>query len=207
MSGKEGRKAGWLSFGDGKVMSKPAYYMVNGITIYRIVAVFALIVLIVRNDWQVFRWLLLLSFCTDAVDGFLARRYGVISKAGSVLDSIGDDLTVAVAIIGLLVYDPGFFRSQLVIVVVLASLYLIQMAAALIRYRRLTSFHTWLAKIAAVSQGVFLILVFFTAEVPLWLFYIAAACTALDLIEETAMVFLVRHWKADVKGIFFLKKS
>ena len=79
-------------------MSKRAYYLVNGITVYRIIAVFALIVLIVQHHWHVFRWLLLLSFLIDVLDGFLARRYRVISKAGAVLDSIGDDLTVAVAI-------------------------------------------------------------------------------------------------------------
>jgi len=187
-------------------MSKPAYYIVNGITIYRILAVFALIVLIVQHHWHVFRWLLLLSFLTDALDGFLARRYGVISRAGAALDSIGDDLTVAVAILALLVFDPAFFRSQLVIIVILASLYVTQTVAALARYGKLTSFHTWLAKIAAVLQGVFLVSVFFVPVFPTLLFYIAAACTGLDLIEETVMVFQLRHWNADVKGIFSIRK-
>lgn len=188
-------------------MSKPAYFIVNGITIYRILAVFALIVLILHHHWHFFRWLLLLSFLTDAVDGFLARRYGVISKAGSVLDSIGDDLTVMVAIAGLLVFDPTFLRKELVVVIILVSLYLIQMIAALVKYRRLTSFHTWLAKIAAVSQGVFLIAVFFMATLPMLLFYIAAVLTGLDLLEETVMVFLLRHWKTDVKGVFSIENG
>ncbi|WP_431215140.1 CDP-alcohol phosphatidyltransferase family protein [Puia sp. P3] len=188
-------------------MAKRAYYLVNGITVYRIIAVFALIILIVQHHWHVFRWLLLLSFLTDALDGFLARRYGVISKAGAVLDSIGDDLTVAVATIALLVFDPTFFRKQLVIIVILVSLYLIQTVAALIRYRKLTSFHTWLAKIAAVSQGVFLVGLFFTANFPALLFYLAAVCTGLDLLEETVMVFMLQHWEADVKGIFFIRKG
>lgn len=121
-----------LNLGNQKVMSKPAYYMVNGITIYRIVAVVAFIVLIGCHQWNVFRWLLLLSFLTDVVDGFLARWYSVISKAGAVLDSIGDDLTVAVAIAGLLVFDPTFLRRELVIVVVLASLYLVQTITSLV---------------------------------------------------------------------------
>lgn len=187
-------------------MSKPAYYIVNGITIYRILAVSVLIVLIVQHRWHVFRWVLLVSFFTDALDGVLARRYGVISRAGAVLDSVGDDLTVAVAIIALLVFDPAFFRRQLVVVVILASLYLTQTVAALARYGKLTSFHTWLAKIAAVSQGLFLVGVFFMVRFPTLLFYIAAVCTCLDLIEETVMVFLLPHWNADVKGIFSIRK-
>lgn len=188
-------------------MSKPAYFVVNGITIYRILAVFALIVLILHHQWHFFRWLLLLSFFTDAIDGYLARRYGVISKAGSVLDSIGDDLTVAVAIIGLMVFDPTFLMKELVVVILLVSLYLVQMIAALVKYQKLTSFHTWLAKIAAVTQGVFLVAVFFTAKVPMLLFYTTAVCTGLDLLEETVMVFLLPHWKTDVKGIFSVRKE
>lgn len=188
-------------------VSKPAYYIVNGITLYRILAVFILILLIVQHNWSVFRWLLLLSFFTDAIDGFLARRYGVISKAGAVLDSIGDDLTVAVAIVGLFVFDSSFFRQQLVIVIILGTLYIIQTGAALVRYRRLTSFHTWLAKIAAVSQGVFLVAVFFWGKVPVVLFYISAGLTGLDLIEEIVMIFLLRSWKTDVKGVFWIKKG
>jgi CDP-diacylglycerol--glycerol-3-phosphate 3-phosphatidyltransferase len=136
----------------------------------------------------------------------LARRYGVISRAGAIMDSIGDDLTVAVAIIGLLVLDPRFLRNQLVVIIVLTSLYVIQTVAALVRYGKLTSFHTWLAKIAAVSQGVFFVAVFFFERLPILLFYIAAVCTALDLMEEIVMVFVLRQWKADVKGIFSIRK-
>jgi|SRR6185437_91099 len=188
-------------------MSKPAYYLVNGITVYRILAVLVLILLIIQHHWHVFRWLLLLSFITDAIDGFLARRYGVISKAGAVLDSIGDDLTVAVAIAGVLVFDPTFFRRQLVVIIILASLYGMQTVAALVKYGKLTSFHTWLAKIAAVSQGVFLVAVFFIERLPMLLFYTAAVCTGLDLLEEIVMVFVLRHWKADVRGIFSIKQK
>jgi CDP-diacylglycerol--glycerol-3-phosphate 3-phosphatidyltransferase len=123
-----------------------------------------------------------------------------------VLDSIGDDLTVVVAIIGLLVFDPAFLRRHVAVIVILASLYVIQTVAALVRYRKLTSFHTWLAKIAAVSQGVFLVLVFFTTSLPVLFFYIAAVLTGLDLLEEIAMVFVLRHWRTDVKGIFSIKR-
>jgi hypothetical protein len=54
---------------------------------------------------------------------------------------------------------------------------------------------------------VFLVAVFFIERLPMLLFYIAAVCTGLDLIEEIVMVFVLRHWKADVKGIFSIKKK
>jgi cardiolipin synthase len=188
-------------------MNRRAYWIVNCITLYRIMAALAMILLIFWSRWELFKWLLPISFLTDAVDGYLARRYKVVSVAGATLDSIGDDLTVLVAIIGLFIYVPGFFHKEIIPVAVLGALYLTQTVAALIRYRKITSFHTYLAKIAAISQGVFLILTFFLSTVPLILFWIAAILTGLDLVEEIIMVFLLPGWQPDVKGLLTILNS
>ena len=73
----------------------------------------------------------------------------------------------------------------------------------------MTSFHTWLAKAAAIFQGVFLLLVFFTGEPNMILFYTAVLVTMLELIEEIILVYLLPVWETDVKGIFqvFNKKN
>lgn len=47
-------------------------------------------------------------FYTDAIDGFLARRYRVTSLWGAKLDSIDDDLTVFVGLTGIMVFKPEF---------------------------------------------------------------------------------------------------
>jgi cardiolipin synthase len=188
-------------------MSRPAYYIVNGITLYRVLAAPLLLILAIRHEWGLFKWLLAFSFLTDAIDGYIARTYKVTSSAGSVLDSIGDDLTVLVAFIALVLFNPAFFRQELLPVILLAVLYLGQILAALIRYGRPTSFHTWLAKIAAVSQGAFLILFFFLPATPYWLFGIAAILTALDLAEELIMVILLPEWRSDVKGLYVVLRN
>ena len=159
------------------------------------------------HNEDLFKWLLALSFLTDAIDGLLARKYHVTSKKGSRLDSLGDDLTVLAAFIGMLVFKMDFVRQQLLILLILAGLWLLQLILALMRYRRLTSFHTWLAKGAAILQGSFLLLLFFLPSPPLILFYIAAAATGLDLVEEIIMVLLLKEWKADVKGLYSIFRS
>ena len=188
-------------------MSRPAYYIVNGITLYRVLAAPLLLILAILHKWELFKWLLACSFLTDAIDGYIARTYKVVSSAGSVLDSIGDDLTVLVAIIGLILFNPAFIRQELLPVILLAVLYLGQILAALIRYGRPTSFHTWIAKIAAVSQGAFLILFFFLPNVPYFLFWIAAILTALDLVEELILVILLPEWQSDVKGLYVVLRK
>jgi len=83
----------------------------------------------------------------------------------------------------------------------------LQIVMAFIRYGKLTSFHTYLAKFAAVLQAVFLILFFFLNDWPTTLFYIAAIATILDLLEEIILVIMLPSWKTDVKGIWWLRKK
>ncbi|WP_437393141.1 CDP-alcohol phosphatidyltransferase family protein [Olivibacter sp. SA151] len=182
-------------------MHKGSYYMVNGITFYRLIAAPFLLFLIFSEQLNWFKWLLAFSFFTDAIDGFLARRYKVVSVMGAKMDSIADDLTILVAIVGLFVYHKDFVYEEYSWILVLLFLFLFQVGSALIRYGKFTSFHTYLAKVAAVAQALFLIPSFFLTTPSLPLFYIAIALTTLDLLEETIMVWLLPKWKADVKGI------
>jgi len=186
---------------------KSSYYVINGITLYRIVAAPFLLILLFTEHYQMFKWLLAISFFTDLIDGYLARKYQVASILGTKLDSIGDDLTVLVAVIALFVTKPEFIRQQKLLFILLGVLFIVQITYAFIRYGKMTNFHTYLAKAAAVLQGVFLILVFFTDKPILPLFYIAAIITMVELIEETVLVSLLPEWRANVKGIFFLKNE
>lgn len=147
------------------------------------------------------------SFFTDLIDGYLARKYKVASILGTKLDSIGDDLTVLVAMIALFVTKPEFIKQEKIIFIVLGSLFLIQVSYAFTRYGKMTSFHTYLAKAAAILQGVFLLLVFFTKQPIMILFYAAAFITILELIEEIILVYLLPEWKANVKGLFVVIKK
>ena len=188
-------------------MKKGSYYIVNGITLYRIVTAPLLLALIIFKQPEVFKFLLACSFFTDAIDGYLARRYKVTSLLGAKLDSIGDDLTVFVGLVGIIAFKPEFFRKELVLIIVLLALFLFQVISALIRYGKITTFHTYAAKLAAIMQGAFLILLFFLPEPLYILFYLAAFITAFDLIEEIILVYLLPEWKANVKGLYWMMKK
>lgn len=181
-----------------------SYYVINGITLYRIVTAPLLLVLLFLKQYDLFKWLLAVSFFTDLIDGFLARKYKVTSILGTKLDSIGDDLTVAVAVTGLFVIFPEFIRQQKWVFIILLALFLIQMTYAFTRYGKMTNFHTWLAKTAALLQGIFLLLTFFTGQPYLLLFYTAAIVTMLELIEEIILVYLLPEWKTNVRGLYWV---
>lgn len=186
---------------------KQAWYVINGITLYRIVAAPILLLLVFSGDLEIFKWLLGISFFTDLIDGFLARRFKVASVLGTRLDSIGDDLTVLVGVIALFVTKMEFIKEQKFIFILLLLLFLAQTTYAFIRYGKITNFHTWLAKTAALLQGVFLLLAFFTDEPNLVLFYTAALITMLELIEEIILVRLLPNWETNVQGIYWVLKK
>lgn len=187
-------------------MYKRHQYIVNAITLYRIVAAPILLGLIFTKQLDLFKWLLALSFFTDLIDGYLARKYRVVSILGSRLDSIGDDLTVLVAVIGMFVFKTEFTHKEFAILIMLFFLFAFQTLFALIRYRKISSFHTYLAKLAAILQGTFFILIFLLPEPLYFLFYLAAVVTGIELIEEIILVALLPRWEANVKGLFWVLK-
>lgn len=188
-------------------MHKNSFYIINTITVYRLIAAPILVFLIYNNNLDLFKWLLPLSFFTDLIDGYLARKFYATSIFGSRLDSIADDMTIVAATIGLFVFKKEFINNNIEIIIILLSLFIIQTILALVKYHKITSFHTYLAKTSALFQGSFLILIFILPEPIYILFYLTAIFTTLDLAEEIILVFIIPKWKANVKGLYWVLKK
>lgn len=184
-----------------------SFYWINAITLYRLVATVWLVYLALTRQLDLFKWLLGFSFFTDMIDGTLARKYKVVSILGSRLDSVADDLTVLVSVIGMFMFKPEFLRENIVAVSILFTLYLVQMGTALVKYHKLTSFHTKSAKLSFLLQGCFLILIFFLPKPPMVLFYCAIISTSFQLVEETIIILLLPKWKSDVKGLYWVLRD
>jgi phosphatidylglycerophosphate synthase len=185
-------------------MKTRVYYIINYITLYRIITAPIMVWLIFTGNVGLFSILLPISFFTDLIDGPLARKYKVTSVFGSKLDSIGDDLTILAGIIGVFVFRKSFIEDNKIIVWTLLLLLIIQNLAALLKYRKITSFHTYLAKAAAIFQGTFLIFFFLLPEPIYPLFYIASFISILDLTEEIVLVLILKKWESDVRGIYWV---
>ncbi|MFD2247950.1 CDP-alcohol phosphatidyltransferase family protein [Pontibacter ruber] len=185
-------------------MNRWTFYLINGITFYRLLAAFILSYLLLNKNLDVFKWLLPLSFFTDAIDGYLARRYNAVSILGSKLDSVADQLTLVAAVAGLFVFRTGFIQDNAPIIAFVIALYAGQTIMALLRYRRISSFHTYLAKIASVLVAAFLVLIFLVPQPVYTLFYLTALVISMELLEEMMLVLVLPEWKADVKGLYWV---
>jgi len=168
---------------------------------YRIVAAPFLLVLLLFNEREFFAWLLLISYSTDAIDGFLARRLKINSARGAQLDSLGDQITFTIGLIGLIVFEYNFIKTNYILIIIGFSPYIIQMLIAFIKYGKATAFHTYLAKLSAIVQSIFILwALFFGPEYVL--FYAMIIVGLLETLEEIVLIFMYDAWVADVKGIF-----
>ena len=173
---------------------------------YRILVVPILVALIWLGERELFTWFLLVSYCTDAIDGFLARKLKISSARGSQLDSIGDQITLVVGLIGLLVFENEFMKANYVLILIAFVPYILQMIMAFYKYGKATAFHTYLAKSSAVLQGVFILFTLFFTPV-YWLFYLMIVIGVLETIEEITLIYMYDKWVDNVKGFYWALKD
>jgi CDP-diacylglycerol--glycerol-3-phosphate 3-phosphatidyltransferase len=169
---------------------------------YRVIAAPFLLVLLWLDEREFFTWFLLISYSTDMIDGFLARKLKITSARGSQLDSMGDQITFIIGLIGLLVFETDFINKNYIIILIAFVPYIIQMGIAYRKYGKATAFHTYLAKLSALIQGIFILWVLFFEPV-YWLFYTMLVLGLLETIEEITLIFIYDEWASDIKGIYW----
>src|SRR5574338_214904 len=139
----------------------------NLLSSLRIALVPALLALAWNGGPVAFLWLFAFSLSTDLVDGYLARRWKVGSEMGAKLDSGGDLATYAVFPLCAWWLFREKVVAQLGFVVAGLVAFVAPTLIGLAKYRRLTSYHTWAAKLCAIVMGAGLLL--FIGFDPPWL--------------------------------------
>lgn len=178
------------------------FNIADWLSFYRVLATPFLLLFIWMDEREVFAWLLGVSYATDAVDGYIARKLKITSARGSQLDSFGDQLTLVVALLGLIVFETQFMKDNFILLIIAFIPYLVQMLIAFKKYGKATAFHTYLAKLSAVIQGVFILWLLFFGPI-YWLFYSMIVIGVLETIEEITLIFMYDKWVAGVKGIYW----
>ena len=173
---------------------------------YRVIAAPFLIILLCYNEREFFTWLLLISYSTDAIDGLIARKLKITSARGSQLDSFGDQVTLIVGLLGLFYFETNFIKTNIILILIAFTPYIIQMLIAYSKYGKATAFHTYLAKLSAIMQSLFILWsLFFVPEYVL--FYIMIIIGLLETFEEIILIFMYDEWASDIKGIYWALKD
>lgn len=144
--------------------------------------------------------LLVCALLSDAVDGFLARKLGQVSELGAKLDSWGDFALYMTLPLCAWWLWPDLIRREAAFVVAVVACYTVPVLFGFLKFRRLTSYHTWGAKLSAWLLSASALLLF--AGGPAWPFRLAVAVLVLAELEEIAVTAVLPRWRANVPTIF-----
>jgi phosphatidylglycerophosphate synthase len=137
------------------------------------------------------------SLLSDGADGFVARRSGAVSALGARLDSLGDLATYTTLPLFAWWLWPDILRAQALAIAAAVLAYVAPLAAALLRFGRLPSYHTWAAKGTSVWMAGALFLLF--SGGPAWPFHVGVGLLVLESAEEIAITVALPEWKSDVR--------
>lgn len=184
----------------------PWRHLPNAISAARLLAGPVLAWLALAHDESAFAWLLVASLASDAVDGYLARRFSLQSKLGAMLDSAADVITLGIAALGVWIFHPDVPKGHTGAVGLMLGSWLAVCLVALLRYGRLSSFHTYVSKATGYVVGFFLVALFLVGFVP-WLFYPTVALCVIGSVEEMLLLWLLPDWRADVRGLWWVLRE
>jgi len=181
-------------------MSSSAFrYLPNAISLFRLSSVPVLLWLAIAGADSAFVWLLVLVGSSDMLDGWLARRFGWVSRLGALLDSIADMSIVLVVLLAIVLLHPEVFVDYGWVVWSVVGIWGIVNIIGLLRYHRLASFHTEFGRIGITIFGVFVLVLFFYGFVP-WVLLACGAVCFLAGVESLLLVLLIDRWTPNLRG-------
>ncbi len=189
---------------DAKPVS-PWRHVPNTLSAARIVAAPVLLWFVALSDVVAFTWVLLPAMLTDVADGWIARSRHVRSRLGSRLDSVADTLLLCAGLAGVVAFKREVLVDHAWWCAAALALWGLECSVAFARYRRLSSFHTYLSKAAGVLLALYAAVLFIHGHED-WLFHAAIGVAMAASLEELLLLRRFPQWRADVRGLWWVKR-
>lgn len=175
------------------------------ITSLRILAAPFLLYLAWSGQKTWFLILLIFSLATDAVDGFVARKLNQVSEFGARLDSWGDFGLFVITLLCVWRLWPELARREGVFIFLFMAAFFLPILIGFIKFQRLTSYHTWLAKASGIllSLGVTILLIWENGLV----FRFSVGLFMLSALEEIAITLVLTEWQSNVPTLRYVLKN
>ena len=183
-----------MAFGHVRMRNVP-----NLLSVSRLVAVAGMLLAAWYSSTGLCVGLLVYALASDVLDGYLARALGTVSVRGAQLDSAADcALFLTLPAVALRLF-PSLRASEGTTVALVFAGYALPVFYGLLKFRRLTSYHTTAARAAAVllSAAFFL---FLATDIG-WPLRVATGVLVLSAIEEMAITRTLSEWHANVPSL------
>jgi len=179
----------------------------NFVTFLRILSVPYMIYLLIINNGAIFKWVLLFALISDILDGLIARIFKMGSDFGASLDAIADLLMYFCALAGLIVFKIDFLKEYFILLSLVFGLFFITRVINFIILKKpFNSYHSYLSKLMAYLQGLFIMTLFFFGFIP-FIFYPALYIGILSCVEEIFIIFILKKDQPNIKGLFWIMKK
>jgi CDP-diacylglycerol--glycerol-3-phosphate 3-phosphatidyltransferase len=186
------------------VLEKPEhadmFTIPNLLSLLRLVLTPVLLVLAWQGQEQLFLWVIACSLVSDVLDGLLARLLNQHTVLGVHLDSWADLSVYLATPLCVWWLWPEVVRQEAAWVLLVVVGYVLPIPFGLLKYRRLTAYHTWAAKGVAwlLCIGALVLVL----DGPSWPFRVAALTLAASALEEIALTLLLPTWTPNIPSLW-----
>ncbi|HXH26251.1 MAG TPA: CDP-alcohol phosphatidyltransferase family protein [Vicinamibacterales bacterium] len=176
-----------------------AHSLPNVLSTTRLLLVLVLLALAWFGYRGAFLACLAAALTTDAIDGFLARRFHLESPLGARLDSWADALLSWLTPLGVWWLWPDLVRREAPYVAAMILSYVVPSVAAYLKFGALPAYHTRLAKLAAVAMGAGGLILLLGG--PAWPFRAATVLVVCEALEELAITAVLRAPRSNIASL------
>ena len=174
----------------------------NIFSILRIISVPLLIYIAATDHPKLFLILAAVSLSTDAIDGYLARRLNQITALGTTLDSVGDMMMYfTMPLCGWLLW-PDMIMKDITYIALVMVAFFVPLTAGLLKFGRMPSYHTYLAKASTMFISIATLIWFITTNS--LLFKIAVAIQICVMIEYVAITIRLKEWRGNIPSYWHI---
>jgi len=183
-------------------------YIPNALSLMRVTFAFAMY-FFAKRSMAVFLPLYITAGVSDTLDGFLARRWGVSSKLGALLDDAGDISFFTSAFINFarLVKIERGIPFALSGFAVALSFKLVSLVYTRVTFKQWGSIHTFLCKGLGAVCFFTIAICIFLGRLPLPLLVFAVSWGVLAFAEECLIAMRIREYRTDCPSIFAVNKQ
>ena len=177
----------------------------NLLSLVRLLLSPVLLVLAWLGYADIFIGALILAFLLDLIDGPIARKFHQVSRLGPKLDSCADFFIYVSFLIGAYLLWPHIVKRELIFIILVGLSIILPALVGFLKFRKATSYHTWLVKCAAVTMAPGAILLFING--PTWPFYMATGISVLAALEEIAITLIIDTPQSDVGTLIHVLRN
>jgi CDP-diacylglycerol---glycerol-3-phosphate 3-phosphatidyltransferase len=147
---------------------------------------------------------LIVAFASDALDGHLARKLGLVSEFGAKFDSLTDLLLTGSAVAWFFMLRPQVFAENALILVIAIVIYAAALSVGWIRFGPLAQLDLYWSKLAAGTEYIFIIHAFLFGRYNQILLSIAIGLSILSCTETLVLRLIQPRGNEPVRSVAYI---